>query len=262
MDNASRLMTPRQRRVSASLPRPPLLDLAHAALFADLDGTLAAIEPHPDHVGPEPERTDLLAALAHALDGRLAVVSGRSLEDLDRVLQGCVTCMGAVHGLVRRGADGRVQALEPHPGLAAALAELRGFALRRDGVWIEDKRHAAALHYRAAPSLENEVRSFASDVAQRHGLVLQPGRMVAELRSPGADKGAAVSAFMAEPPFAGSVPVFIGDDLTDEHGFEEAARLGGYGVLVGRMRPTAASYRLGGVEAALGWLRQSLERPA
>ena len=258
MDQSSRLLSPRQRRAPA-LPRPPALDLAGAALFADLDGTLAAIEPHPDPVGPEPGRTELLAELSRVLNGRLAVVSGRSLDDLDRVLQGAVTSIGAVHGLVRRTADGRVQALAPHPGLAAALDDLRAFALLHAAVWIEDKRHAAAIHYRAAPDLAADVLDFATEVAARRGLVLQPGRMVAELRSPGADKGATVAAFMTEPPFRGARPVFIGDDLTDEHGFAEAARLGGYGVLVGRSRATAAAYRLPGVAAALGWLRASLE---
>ena len=78
--------------------------------------------------------------------------------------------------------------------------------------------------------------------------------MVAELRTPGPDKGDALAAFMAEPPFAGARPIFVGDDLTDEHGFAAAAALGGFGVLVGPARPTQARARLDDVEAVHAWL--------
>ncbi len=78
--------------------------------------------------------------------------------------------------------------------------------------------------------------------------------MVLELKTPGADKGTAVTAFMQEAPFKGAVPVMLGDDLTDEYGFEAAAALGGYGVLVGPERETAARYRLDDVDAVLTWL--------
>jgi trehalose 6-phosphate phosphatase len=78
--------------------------------------------------------------------------------------------------------------------------------------------------------------------------------MVVELRTPGQDKGQSVAAFLRERPFMGATPIFVGDDLTDEDGFAAAARLGGYGVLVGPMRPTAASYRLADTEAVTAWL--------
>jgi len=80
--------------------------------------------------------------------------------------------------------------------------------------------------------------------------------MVLELKTPGTDKGAALSAFMAEAPFIGAVPIMVGDDLTDEHGFEAAEALGGFGVLVGPERSTAARYRLEDVAAVLDWLDQ------
>ena len=95
----------------------------------------------------------------------------------------------------------------------------------------------------------------ADRLAQATGLVLQLGDMVAELRTPGADKGMAVSAFLREPPFTGATPVFIGDDLTDEDGFVAAKRLGGFGVLVGEPRPTEARYRLADTDAVARWLK-------
>ena len=93
--------------------------------------------------------------------------------------------------------------------------------------------------------------------ARAHGLTLQPGDMVVELRAPGPGKGGSVAAFMEAAPFSGRVPVFIGDDFTDESGFDTAQRLGGLGVIVGPRRPTNALYALDDVSAALNWLEMS-----
>ena len=92
-------------------------------------------------------------------------------------------------------------------------------------------------------------------LARKTGFALQSGAMVAELRAHGATKGDALKAFMTEPAFAATRPVFVGDDLTDEHGFAEAAALGGAGILVGPERATAARYRLESVGAVADWLR-------
>jgi trehalose 6-phosphate phosphatase len=83
--------------------------------------------------------------------------------------------------------------------------------------------------------------------------------MVVEVRAPGPDKGTAVEAFMAEGPFAGHAPIYLGDDLTDEDGFRAAQALGGFGVVVGARRPTSASYALADVEAARAWLTAALD---
>lgn len=232
---------------------PPALDPAKTALFLDLDGTLAPIAPSPDAVRPSAALTALLRKASRRLDGRLAVVSGRSLEDIDRILEGAVTAAAAVHGLVRRTASGSVLVHPPHPGLNYARVKLDRLT-DRPGVFIEDKRLGLAIHYRRAPEAEDAVIRNSRAIAATTGLVLQLGSMVAELRTPGADKGESVRAFMAEQPFAGATPVFVGDDLTDEDGFSAAAELGGYGVLVGETRETAARHGLSGVEAVLGWL--------
>ncbi|HEX6860579.1 MAG TPA: trehalose-phosphatase [Caulobacteraceae bacterium] len=232
---------------------PPAIDPAHTALFLDLDGTLAGIEAHPDHVVASPERTRVIREAARRLDGRLAVVSGRSLGDLDRILERAVPAAAAVHGLVRRNAAGAVMTRAPHPGVNTARVMLDRLA-DRPGIMIEDKMLGLAIHYRGAPEREAEVIDIARRTAATTGLVLQLGSMVAELRTPGADKGASVRAFMSEAPFAGATPVFVGDDLTDEDGFAAAAELGGHGVLVGPGRESAAHYRLEDVEAVLAWL--------
>jgi len=244
----------------AGLPRPGPLRAAETALFLDLDGTLAAIEPRPDQVVPEPRRTRLLARLADALEGRLAVISGRALDDVDRILDGAVPALAGVHGLQRRRADGSVVAPAPSEALASARQRLVEALPARDGLLIEDKGVAVACHYRLAPECADEVSALARDTAAAFGLELQPGDMVVELPPPGADKGDAISAFMAEPPFAGFTPVFVGDDLTDENGFRAVRELGGYGVLVGPERKTLAARRLGGVDEVMAWLETALIR--
>jgi trehalose 6-phosphate phosphatase len=97
-------------------------------------------------------------------------------------------------------------------------------------------------------------------MADRHGLELQSGKMVVEVREPGPDKGAALEAFMAHPPFHGARPIFVGDDLTDEAGFAAAVRLGGYGILVGQPRVSAATFRLADVSAVESWLAGNVAR--
>ncbi|USQ97926.1 trehalose-phosphatase [Caulobacter sp. RL271] len=245
---------PVARLESVDFPPPPLDLPRRAALFLDLDGTLAPIMPRPDDVGPDPRRARLLARLRETFENRVAVVSGRDLPNLDYILDGGVRAIGAVHGLVRRTADGAVIAREPHPGLIDARRILVELAHCERGLLFEDKGLSVALHYRNAPACAEAVIEAAERLSQATGLVLQLGDMVAELRTPGADKGAAVTAFLREAPFVGATPVFIGDDLTDEDGFVAARRLGGFGVLVGELRPTQARYHLADTDAVARWL--------
>ncbi len=246
-----------------SLPAPPpLASIQRPALFLDLDGTLAAIEPQPEDVKAEPWRTQLLDKLHDNLEGRLAVVSGRTLEELDRILEGAVPALAAVHGLIRRRQDGTVLQSPPHPGLTAARAEVAALTAGRTGLKVEDKGLSIALHYRQAPVLGARIRADLQRIAKENGLKLQMGDMVAEICSPGFDKGAAVRAFMAEEPFAGSTPIFVGDDLTDEDGFRIVREMGGLGVLAGAPRPTFARSALPGVEAVRAWLETSQMEPA
>jgi trehalose 6-phosphate phosphatase len=241
--------------LSIGLEKPPTrLALDGAALFLDLDGTLAPIAERPEDVRPDPRRSDLLQKLNARLKGRLAVVSGRSLSEIDHILENRVTCVAAIHGLVRRDSHGVIGEAAPHPGLVPARIALREFADRDTRLLIEDKALSLTMHYRQAPDRASEVIELAERLATVTGLTLQPGDMVVELRTPGASKGDSIRAFMTEEPFRGAKPVFLGDDLTDEHGFFAVRQLGGYGVLVGPQRKTTAIYRMEGVEAALTWL--------
>ena len=244
--------------LSIQRPAPKPLELTCSALFLDLDGTLAPIAARPQDVHPDPRRTDLLERLAAALEGRLAVVTGRTLADADRILEGRVTAVAAVHGLVRRDAGGTLHAHAPHPKLHEATKALRTFAARDSGLLVEEKGLSVALHFRLARNCADDARACAQEMADQTGLALQEGDMVEELRTPGPTKADSVEAFMAEPPFRGAVPIFLGDDATDEDGFAAAQAMGGYGVLVGQARPTGARCRLADVDAALAWLEAAL----
>lgn len=240
--------------LTVALPAPRPLRLAESALFIDLDGTLAPIAERPQDVRPDPRRTDLLERLLQGLDGRLAVVTGRTLADVDRILEGRAPCVAAVHGLVLRECDGTVHLPPPHPGLGAAVEAFHRFAARDPGLLVEEKGASVALHFRLAPSRAAEARALARHIAAETGLALQEGDMVEELRTPGPAKGDSIRGFMETPRFRGAHPVFAGDDATDEHGFEAVDRLGGYGVLVGRPRATKARFGLADVEAVMTWL--------
>lgn len=238
---------------------PPLIGPDRLALIFDLDGTLAPIAPTPDAARVEGATLDLLAEVSARLDGRLAVVSGRPIAEIDRIVAGRVPVVAGIHGLEWRTGPDRLVRAAPHPDMPAALLALRGFAAGKPGLLVEDKGLAAALHYRNAPGLADEARRLAERIARDTGLVLQLGNMVVELRTPGGSKGDALAAIMAEPAFREAVPYFFGDDLTDEDGFAAARRLGGAGVLVGDDRPSAAGFRLAGVDDLTAWLRRFLD---
>lgn len=239
--------------------RPPALDPRAVALFLDLDGTIATMEPQPGDVGPLPTRTALLRRLGEQLDGRLAVLTGRTLEDVDRILEGSVTPAGAIHGLVRRNPAGIVETVDPSPGIAAARMALQSLAEARPGLVLEEKQLSLALHYRHAADSAEGVLDATRRIAEAHGLTLQAGVMVSELRTPGPHKGDALRVLMTEPLFTGFTPIMVGDDITDESAFAAAADLGGWGILVGPPRPSAARYRLDNVDAVLAWLEEALQ---
>lgn len=237
------------------LPAPPVR-LSRPALFLDLDGVLAELADTPDAVVPEPRRTAVLTALAPRLGGRVAIISGRTIAEIDRIADGVMAAASGVHGLERRRPDGAFLRAEASEAVRGAVQAFENFARTRPGVVVEDKAVAAGLHYRGAPETAADADALTRRLAAETGLMLQPGNMVIELKTPGASKGTALKAFMAEPPFAGAIPVMLGDDLTDEDGFRAATELGGFGVLVGPPRETAARYGLPGVSAVLTWLEQ------
>jgi trehalose 6-phosphate phosphatase len=235
------------------LPPPPPALLDGASLFLDFDGTLVDFVVDPAAAAVDQRLLALLRNLWHSLDGRLAILSGRSLDDLMARLDLDGVAMAGSHGLERLSPYGDQFRAPIPPILAVATEAARAFAVTHD-LLLEAKTAGVALHYRDAAHAEEAVDAFARTLAADTGLVLQLGKCVRELRVPGADKGDAVRAFMAEPPFTLGRPVMVGDDLTDEHAFEAAVALGGSAILVGDSRPTAAQFRLPTVDSTLDWL--------
>lgn len=244
------------------MPPPPGL-LARASLFLDIDGTLLDLVDRPEAVRADPATRALLKDLHGRLDGRLAVISGRSLEQIDRILGDGARAIAASgsHGSEHRW-NGVLARPERPAALDTAACRLRAFARDRPGVLVEDKSFGAALHYRMAPQVEAEAIALAIGLAEELDLLPQQGKMMVELRVGGGDKGSAIQALMRRAPMAGTIPVFAGDDLTDEPGFVAARALGGCGILIGPPRATAARFRLADPAALHAWLRDALQEPA
>ncbi len=240
------------------LPPAPSLDRfvsqSPHALFLDFDGTLVNIAPTPDGIQVSAGLMNALRALAERLEGRLALVSGRSIADLERHLGPIDVAVAGSHGADRRHADGEQLGEAPQALSADLLKELGDFASDH-GFGTEDKPHGAALHYRSDPSLEPKGLSFMQDLAAKSGLVIKRGKCVIELVTPDADKAGAVLAFMQTAPFAGSTPIFIGDDVTDEDGMRAARELGGFGIAVGERESENGQYALATPAAVQHWLQ-------
>lgn len=239
------------------LAEPPSLGELQArgpiALFIDFDGTLVEIAATPDGIVVPARLAAQLYEVGERLDGRLALVSGRAIDNLEEHLGPLAIARAGSHGVSVMLADGTRLGEEPLAIPDAAGGALREFA-EREGFILETKPHGAALHFRGDPALETLGLDFAAELAAKHDLAVKRGKCVIELVRIGADKGSAVRAFMAEPSFAGAMPVFLGDDVTDEDGFAAAEEAGGFGILVGNRRPTRAHYQLSTPDEVHQWL--------
>lgn len=242
---------------SAPLPPPPSPAPDSLALFLDIDGTLVEFADHPDDVVVEPRLSRWLYRVSDMLGGALALLSGRSLARIDELLGLPNLPAAGSHGAELRRANGAIQRqIRDATGMASLRAYARTLLSDCPGVVVEDKPDAIALHYRATPSAATSVAAAAQCLARAAGprYRLQHGDCVVELRGAGADKGDALAKLMQEAPFAGRTPWMIGDDLTDEHAFAAADRLGGAGIIVGTRMPTRARFSLAGPAAVRAWL--------
>lgn len=244
------------------LPPPPQAEWAY---FLDFDGTLVEIADRPDAIRVSDGLSALLADFCRAADGAMALVTGRSLKDLDRHLDLPHLPAAGVHGLeIRGGAQPKaMDKASRTAALAAVRARAEQLAAEHVELRVEDKGQAIAVHFRAAPELGPEVHRALSGIVAASGdaLALLQGKMVVEVKPATANKGGAVEAFLSEPPFAGRLPCFIGDDVTDEDGFRACNARGGVSIHVGPSdAETEARYRLASPAAVHAWLEQLLDR--
>ncbi|MBV9521489.1 MAG: trehalose-phosphatase [Alphaproteobacteria bacterium] len=237
-------------------PLPPRLDWS---FFLDVDGTLLEIAETPDRVEVEPAVLAVLDALRQASGGALALVSGRRIDDLDRLFQPLLLPSAGVHGLERRRFDGTVERA-PGGDLSALRHALAEFAAQDSALRIEDKGLSLALHYRLAPQYEPKIRAFSEGlVASAKGsLRLLQGKMVVEFYHYPSNKGEAIAAFMRETPFAGRLPFFAGDDVTDEYGFRAVLGMDGVALRVGPPTSSLAPWSLPSVASFRSWLQSAL----
>ncbi|MDP1981921.1 MAG: trehalose-phosphatase [Sulfuritalea sp.] len=231
------------------------------AFFLDVDGTLLEIADQPSSVHVDTELLELVAQLHQLSGGAVALVSGRSISDLEALLGEARLPLAGQHGLERRDAAGRLWIHAAPPGAKCAIKEALAPVLERHpGLLLEDKGLTLALHYRQTPHLAAYAHRLMARLMREAGgeLELQKGKRVIEIKPAGVDKGTAVAEYLTESPFLGRHPVFIGDDLNDEHGFAEVNRMGGISIKVGSGR-SCAGYRLSGVAAVRRWLGDALK---
>ncbi len=242
----------------ASNPIPPLAR-PDWALFLDVDGTLVEIAAAPDAVRVPPELVALLDRLERGLGGALALVSGRTIETLDMLFSPLCLASAGNHGLERRPVDGRLFRPAMSPAIVPARAAMAAFAGAHDGVILEDKHLSVALHFRAAPEAGVGARALVEGLCadSEGGLFVQHGKMMVELRPPDGDKGNAITEFMGEAPFAGRLPVFVGDDVTDERGFMVINAMGGHSIRVGANGRSSARHLLNDVSSLRSWLESA-----
>lgn len=232
------------------------------ALFLDFDGTFVDLALHPDDVVVGPRTKRMLKLVFQKLSGAVAIVSGRSIADLDQRLSPVRLPMAGVHGLERRDSAGLLQVAHiDHDAVAGLRAEIHRFAEALPGLHVEDKPGSVTLHYRARPELEGHCHAAMRESADRiGGFSLLRGKMVIEAKVGRANKASAVAAFMAEPPFCGRRPVFAGDDVTDEDAFAEIAGMKGIAIKVGG-GATRAAYRAENPNQFRAWLAE-LSQPS
>jgi trehalose 6-phosphate phosphatase len=226
------------------------------AFFLDVDGTLLEIAEHPAAVRMPGGLIATLQAVMADARAPVALVSGRAIRDLDRLFAPLRLPIAGQHGAERRDAAGTWHRMHPEGGALAAIHnDIQDFVAGHPGLVLENKGAALCVHYRQAPALAAEVEGRMRRAAASLGdaYALQPGKMVFELRPTIADKGRAIAAFLEEPPFHGRRPVFVGDDATDEHGFELVNARGGHTVKVGA-GATCASWRLADAASVVRWL--------
>lgn len=239
--------------------RASFITEASVALFLDVDGTLLEIAKSPDSVRVPAALRNTLELAAQHEQGALALISGRSITALDRLFAPSIFPAAGRHGFERRDYRGQITRATVDSALLEPVREsLRVWVNSNPGLMLEDKHTALALHYRNALGLEAAAREVMHTLAPQ----LQPqyqlrsGKCVFELLPAGCSKRHAIEAFMQEDPFAGRIPVFVGDDLTDEDGFMAVNALGGYSIRVGDDAPTAARHRFSSVAGVIAWLRE------
>jgi trehalose 6-phosphate phosphatase len=224
---------------------PILPPLERTALLLDFDGTLVDIAPAPDKVVVPPGLYHTLRGLRPLLGDALAVITGRPVDTVDALLGDAPFAVAGEHGAAIRHAPSEKLVRPPLPLPPESWApEVERLASAHPGTLVEQKPHGFTLHFRTVPSAGPVLRDALTEIlAGSAEFELLPAHMAWEVRPSGTDKGKAVAIVMARLPFRGKLPVFIGDDVTDEDGIAAAHSFGGVGLRVPESFGDAAAVR-------------------
>jgi trehalose 6-phosphate phosphatase len=228
------------------------------ALFLDVDGTLLELAATPDRVRVPAALRNTLRLACEREHGALALLSGRSIAELDELFAPCGFVASGKHGLEVRLPSGEVVRPDIDPAmLDRARRWLGSLAKENRGLLFEDKGAALAMHFRLAPRLAPEVSAVMTELVEELGgeFVLRPGKCVLEIMPRGFSERSAIELLMQQKEFAGRTPIFVGDDPTDEVGFEAVNEMGGHSIRVGDLTETAARFRFSNPSTVVAWLR-------
>jgi trehalose 6-phosphate phosphatase len=234
-------------------------------LFVDYDGTLANLAPTPAHIMPDAEVIDLVSDLVHHPSIRVAVVSGRRLQDLEKLVPVTGIVLAGTYGVQIRTPQGetfhRVEFDAIRPALMGLRLRWQRLIAGRPGFFLEDKGWAVALHARFAPDEEavailSQAEPMAAHTASSGQFRVLGGHKFLEIAPRQADKGMTVEYLLDRYVWPGALPLYLGDDDKDEAAFVAIQRLGGVALVVGRERQdTNADGYLTSPQAARDWLR-------
>jgi len=214
------------------------IDLKTHALLLDVDGTLLDIAPKPDLVTVPPGLIDDLTRLHDRSGGAVAFVSGRKISVLDALFKPLILPAVGVHGAEMRVGGGSIERrADPLPAVLRQKLIEGASAL---GLLTEDKEISVTVHFRLAPEKEKAAETLVASACRDFSaepLHVERNKMILEVMRRGIDKGAGIEALMTHPPFAGRIPVFVGDDATDEKGFAAMTRFNGVAFSIARDFP-------------------------
>ena len=239
------------------LPNAPDLDGQDIALFLDIDGTLLEHRPHPDDVRVDNRLRGLLDTVARTLGGAVAFVTGWNVAMVDRLFAPLHLPTAGLYGLEHRlTPEGPVERADEPEDLAAVADQLQHRFRGTEGIYFERKGAVLAVHTRAAPAAFPEVKVAAEEALGRlpEGYRIVAGHAGLEFVPVEALKSAAIERFMATRPFSGRLPVFIGDDVSDEAGFEYVNGRDGISIRVRPQAATKAKFALPDVASVHEWL--------